>query len=187
MQPASTRSGSSRAVGPVSSTAPVGTITNSDDGSHIDVMSGPVWCYRCHDFVGGESIESLETIEQQLADLQNPRSELYRLTKDTLPTADGRPRFRPHYIDLLTGGQRRRWREGRDACRNPFECGSTEIVVLPADEIRVEDPGWHRLGRCDDHGPLQHSLQQPLLHRGRRPSAENTETDVLDVALIREA
>ena len=114
-----------------------------EDGSHIDVSSGPVWCYRCHDFTDGESIESLETIDQQLADLQDPRSELYRSTKDTLLYNDGRPRFRPHYIDLLR--QRRQWREGREAPPKCLECGTTEIVVLSADGERVKNPagiGW---------------------------------------------
>jgi hypothetical protein len=114
-----------------------------DDGSQIDVRSTPVWCDRCHGFKDGESIESLEEIDQQLADLRDPRSELYRLTKDTFPTADKRPRFRPKYVKLLK--QRRRWREGRVAPPKCLECGSAEIVVLPVEGQRVKNPagtGW---------------------------------------------
>ena len=52
-----------------------------EDGTHIDVRSQPVWCRRCGAFTDGESIERLDEIDQQIADLQDPRSELYRPTK----------------------------------------------------------------------------------------------------------
>jgi hypothetical protein len=114
-----------------------------DDGSHIDVRSGPVWCRRCNGFTDGESIEGLDEIERQLADLDDPASELYRFTEDTSPTADGRPRLRPLVTELLT--KRRRWREGRRSPPKCLQCGSAEIVVLPCEGERVRNPagtGW---------------------------------------------
>ncbi len=53
------------------------------DGSHIDVNSRPDWCDRCQDFTDGESIEGLEKIAQELADLRDPTSELYRFYHDS--------------------------------------------------------------------------------------------------------
>src|SRR5436853_69594 len=72
-----------------------------EDGTYVDVRSTPVWCHLCHDFTGGESIEGLDEIDRQLADLGDPSSELYRLTSDTLPTPDGRPRLRPCFTETL--------------------------------------------------------------------------------------
>jgi hypothetical protein len=112
------------------------------DGTHVDVRSQPVWCRRCGKFTDGEEIELLEEIDQQIADIQDPTSELYRMTKDTFPTADGRPRFRPHFTDLLR--QRRRWLSGRESPPKCLECGSTGIVVFRESE-RAENPcgpGW---------------------------------------------
>jgi hypothetical protein len=71
-----------------------------EDGLHIDVRSRPVWCRRCGEFTEGESIESLDEIDRQLADLVDPRSELYRFTQRSLSGPKGR--FRRHWIELTT-------------------------------------------------------------------------------------
>ena len=122
-----------------------------EDGTHIDVRSQPVWCRRCGEFTDGESIERLDEIDQQIADLQDPRSELYRLTRDTLPTADGRPRLRPHFTKLLR--QRRRWLMDRESPPKCLECGSTDILVFPVGERAGNPigPGWVEItitGHC---------------------------------------
>src|SRR4051812_31310696 len=72
-----------------------------DDGTQIDVRAAPVWCDRCNEFAEGESIEILEEIDQQLRDIRDPASQLYRDTEDTTPRPDGRPRLRPHFTEIL--------------------------------------------------------------------------------------
>jgi hypothetical protein len=100
-----------------------------EDGSHLDVRSGPVWCRRCRGFTDGESIESLAEIDGQIADLEDPESELFRVIVDTFPTPDGLPRLRPRFIEILR--QRRQWLARRLSPPKCLECGSMEIVVLP--------------------------------------------------------
>jgi hypothetical protein len=106
-----------------------------EDGSHIDVRSRPVWCRRCGDFTDGESIESLDEIDRQLADLVDPRSELYRLAQRSLIRPRGR--FRRHWIELTK--QRRQWREQRLSPPRCLLCGSTDLVSLP-EGVEVPNP-----------------------------------------------
>ena len=129
------------------------------DGTQIDVRSQPIWCRRCGGFTDGESIERLEEIDQQIADLEDPRSELYRFARDTRPTPDG-VLLRPHFTELLK--RRRQW------LMRPGVASEVPRMRLDRDrrvpyrrESRESDRPW--LGRDHDHGPLQHVLQQPLL------------------------
>jgi hypothetical protein len=106
-----------------------------EDGSRIDVRSEPVWCRRCGNYTHGESIESLDEIDRQLADLEDPHSELYRMTEASLSGPGGR--FRRHWLELTE--QRRRWRERRISPPRCLLCGSTELVSLPKG-VEVPDP-----------------------------------------------
>lgn len=106
-----------------------------EDGSHIDVRSEPVWCRQCGDYTDGESIEPLKEIDRQLADLADPRSELYRFTQVSLLGSDGR--FRRHWIELTK--QRRRWRERRVSPPRCLLCGSTDLVSFP-EGVEVPNP-----------------------------------------------
>ncbi len=112
------------------------------DGSRIDVRSVPVWCRRCGRVEDGEAIEGVDALDRQLADLEDPTSELYRLTRDTLPSPDGNPRFRPIFAQKLL--RRRHWLQSRSSAPKCLECGSTEIVVLTPGEKTANPtgPGW---------------------------------------------
>jgi hypothetical protein len=101
-----------------------------EDGSHIDLRSRPVWCRKCRCYTDGESIESLDEIDRQLSDLNDPGSEMYRLTQDSLSGPRGR--FRLHWVELTR--HRRRWRERRVSPPRCLLCGATDIVVLREDE-----------------------------------------------------
>jgi len=110
------------------------------DGSHIGVRSSPVWCRRCNDFTDGEAIEALEEIDQQIADLRDPMSELFRFYQDNASGSLGVDGI--HSIIELE--KRRRWLEGRKSPPKCLGCGSTEIVLLP-DGQKVTNPtgsGW---------------------------------------------
>ena len=104
------------------------------DGTRLDMHTTPVWCHNCGKIAHGEMIETLEEMNQQLADLRNPRSELYRfLAKD----------FTHEYKDLgeaftrMHGEERerrRRWRTGRVSPPRCLRCGSTNIFVFPINQ-----------------------------------------------------
>ncbi len=106
-----------------------------DDGSHINVWSRPVWCRRCGHYTDGESIESLDEIDRQLADLEDPQSDLYRFTQKSLSKLGGG--FRRYWIELTK--QRRRWREQRVSPPRCLLCGSTDLVLLP-ERVEVPNP-----------------------------------------------
>lgn len=104
------------------------------DGSRIDVQTTPAWCRRCGKLSDGESIESLEQIDRELADLHDPCSELHRVTA------------RGALHQLLGGGdeflrkmiehkrKRRLWREGRVSPPRCIACGTTDIFIFPFDQ-----------------------------------------------------
>jgi hypothetical protein len=45
-----------------------------EDGSHLDMETTPVWCRRCERVTHGEEIETLEVMDQKIADLDDPTS-----------------------------------------------------------------------------------------------------------------
>ena len=103
------------------------------DGSRLDVHTTPVWCRHCGKVTHGEKIEALAEIDQQLADLHDPASELYRFTRRSLlPELDElmpRDKFR---LDMIEeAAKRRRWREQRRSGPKCIVCGSTDIFVFP--------------------------------------------------------
>ncbi len=110
------------------------------DGSQIGVRSSPVWCRRCNDFTHGEAIEALEEIDQQIADLRDPTSELFRFYQDSASGSIGVVGI--HLITELE--KRRRWRESRKSPPKCLGCGSTEIVLLPHGQKATNPtgPGW---------------------------------------------
>jgi hypothetical protein len=99
-----------------------------------------VWCRKCKDFTDGEVIESLEEIGQQIADLRDPTSELFRLYQDSASGSIGVVGI--HLITELE--KRRHWRESRKSPPKCLGCGSTGIIPLP-DEQQMVNPtgsGW---------------------------------------------
>jgi hypothetical protein len=120
-----------------------------ENGTQIDLRSSPVWCPRCNDFTDGESFDTLEEIDQQIADLRDPTSELFRFCQDTATGSLGVTGIR--FITILQ--KRRIWRMGRKSPPKCLDCGSTEIVLLPEGQ-RVANPigaGWIELtvsGHC---------------------------------------
>ena len=104
------------------------------DGKRIDVETTPVWCHRCGGIRHGESIEPVGEIDQQLADLRNPRSKLYQLyAQDYLEECkDLGPHFCRGLIEALR--LRRRWRENRVSPPKCIHCGSTDLVVFPINQ-----------------------------------------------------
>ncbi len=145
-----------------------------DDGSHIEVRSRLVWCRRCGQYADGESIESLDEIDRQLADLEDPRSDLYRFTQKSLSKPGGG--FRRYWIELTK--QRRQWRERR--------VSAAAVPALRLDRPRVasgKGGGAQSLrrgdGRPERRRPLQYLVQRVVLHARRRADPEGDAADVL--------
>ena len=110
------------------------------NGTHIDFCSSPVWCRQCDEFTDGESIEVLEEIDRQIADLRYPTSELFGFIRESGTDSIGVEGIR--FITELE--KRRRWRDRRKSPPKCLTCGSMEIVLLP-DKVAVTNPtgsGW---------------------------------------------
>jgi hypothetical protein len=110
------------------------------NSTHITLSSSPVWCRLCNEFTEGESIEAIEAIDQQIADLWDPTSELFQFYKDSSTSSIGVDGI--HFISELE--KRRRWRESRQSPPKCLGCGSPEIVLLPEGQ-KVTNPtgrGW---------------------------------------------
>jgi hypothetical protein len=106
-----------------------------EDGSHLDMETTPVWCRRCERVTHGEEIETLEVMDQKIADLDDPKSELYKVIK-TLATrhngVDADEKFRLGQIE--NAKKRRQWREQRQAGPKCICCGSMDIFVFPINQ-----------------------------------------------------
>jgi hypothetical protein len=96
---------------------------------------------QCGDWRHGERLEPVAEIDQQLADLRNPRSKLYQLyAHDYLEECkDLGPAFCADVIAQLK--LRRRWREARVSPPKCIECGSSDIVVVPMNESITNPAG----------------------------------------------
>lgn len=98
---------------------------------HLDLHSWPVWCHPCGKISDGENLSSIAEIDEQIRDLNDPSSILYRAT-------------RYGTIELLAGGGaaflekqlaelklRRQWRVSRRSPPKCIRCGSADIVEIP--------------------------------------------------------
>lgn len=105
------------------------------DGSHLDLLTEPVWCPQCGKVRHGESIPSVEQLDKKLADFHDPTSILYRSTmRPLLPGIKGpddREKIRQERIKEI--GRRREWRLTRRSPAKCIYCGCAEIVALPHD------------------------------------------------------
>jgi hypothetical protein len=54
------------------------------ESDHLDVYSVPVWCHRCATVTHGENLSSVEEIDKQIRDFNDPSSDLYRMTQNSL-------------------------------------------------------------------------------------------------------
>ena len=83
------------------------------ESDRLELDSVPVWCYRCAKITDGEDLSAVEEIDQQIRDLNDPSSELYRMTRlgvlDQL-LGKGAEFLKDQIVKLQ---RRRRWREGR--------------------------------------------------------------------------
>ena len=107
------------------------------DGSRLRLETTPVWCRRCGGITEGERVESLEQLDKDLADLQDPTSFLRQIT--------GR-RFLRERIRMAEA--RRSWRVSRTSPAKCVYCGSADIVVLPHGEPAAHPAGDGTITVC---------------------------------------
>jgi hypothetical protein len=105
-----------------------------DDGGQIDLHSHPVWCRRCSTISHGERIESVDDIDRQIAQLQDPSTLAYQMwTNNTFHEMfGGGEEMRRNYIDKVK--KRRQWRERRISPPKCIICGSEDVFAFPLDE-----------------------------------------------------
>jgi len=100
------------------------------ESDRLEFDAGPVWCHRCGTITHGESLSTIEEIDQQIRDLGDPSSELFSMTQNSLLAEMGHgEEFRREQITELQ--RRRRWRESRKSPPRCIQCGTTEILPLP--------------------------------------------------------
>src|SRR5688500_1465055 len=106
----------------------------------LDLHSVPVWCCRCARITHGEDLSTLEEIDQQIRDLHDPKSQLYRMTRHGASErllGKGEEFLQEQ---LAERRRRRRWRQSRKSPPKCICCGSTEISRLPIGKP-VPNPG----------------------------------------------
>ena len=109
--------------------------TGSD---RLDLHSVPAWCHRCSNITHGEDLSTVEEIDKQIRDFDDPASDLYRLAQNTLLSELGHgDEFRRERIAELQ--RRKHWRQARRSPPKCIRCGTTEIVLLPIG-VRVPNP-----------------------------------------------
>jgi hypothetical protein len=109
------------------------------ESDHLDVYSVPVWCHRCATVTHGENLSSVEEIDKQIRDFNDPSSDLYRMTQNSLLAELGHgDEFRRERLAELQ--RRRRWRASRQSPPKCIHCGTTEILPLPAG-VPIPKPG----------------------------------------------
>jgi hypothetical protein len=118
------------------------------DGSTLDVHTLLVWCATCRQFTDGEWIESPSQIRQQIAELNDCKSEAYQITEwtDELIRKDnphGKMKsFRLSRIADLES--RLEWSINRSSPPKCILCGNSDIfypLTKNDNESEIEIPG----------------------------------------------
>jgi hypothetical protein len=107
------------------------------DGTRVELEAAPVWCRRCDAVREGERVEPIASIDQLIADLQDPTSLMYQFAQAAdlshLRPGSTDTASKSSPPDLLIDGarrRRRRWRTERVSPAKCLTCGSTELVPL---------------------------------------------------------
>jgi hypothetical protein len=101
------------------------------ESDRLDLHSVPVWCACCAEFTEGEDLSTVEEIDQKIRALNDPASELYRMTRYGLLDdlfGKGQEFLRDQLGELQ---RRRRWRTGRNSPPKCIVCGSNKITIIP--------------------------------------------------------
>lgn len=100
------------------------------ESDRLDLHSVPVWCHRCGKITHGEDLSTVREIDEQIRDLDDPSSQLYRMTRHgVLEELSGKgEEFLQDRVNELQ--RRRSWRLTRKAPPKCLHCGTTDILEL---------------------------------------------------------
>jgi hypothetical protein len=101
------------------------------ESDRLKLHTVPVWCDRCGNFTEGENLSTVEEIDNQIRDLNDPTSEAYRMTRHGSLEKDfgkGESFLQDRLAELA---RRRTWREARKSPPKCIYCGSSEIHMFP--------------------------------------------------------
>jgi len=88
------------------------------DGTEVAVRANPIWCLECGKITHGEHLETLEELDRNIADFEDPTSEPSRLFQ------------RSRDVQLQKLKQRRIWLTKRRSPAKCLDCGCTRIIHL---------------------------------------------------------
>ena len=105
------------------------------DGETLDVHTEIGWCFSCNTFTDIERLEAIEEIDQQIADMHDPDSVLYRMFFDSPAGKDGE-----FLKSQVAEAQRRRdFLLQRTSPAKCVHCGTENVKQIPHGET-VEHP-----------------------------------------------
>jgi hypothetical protein len=118
------------------------------ESDRLDLHSVPVWCQRCAKITQGEHLSTIEEIDKDIRDLNDPTSQLYRMTRhgtlDEL-TGKGHEFLQDRLAELR---RRRSWRMARKSPPKCIRCGSTEVIMFP-EGVPVPNPNGEGMIQVD--------------------------------------
>ena len=108
-----------------------------EDGSRKDVMPRPVWCKQCDRITLGEWVQTLEEMDRDYADLDDPKTESGKGYLLLYPNKKEREAHIDSIRQMILS--RRRWLVNRVAPAKCLICGTTDMIDLKRGEA-VETP-----------------------------------------------
>jgi hypothetical protein len=105
------------------------------DGRRLELHTDPVWCRNCKKVTHGEVIDSIEKIDDRIANLERLAAEIRReMTLPPLPEPNA-PGDREQREQIAEWKLRRQWRLQRRSPPRCIICGSIDIVAFPLDQV----------------------------------------------------
>jgi hypothetical protein len=141
------------------------------NGAEIDLHSRPVWCEQCAKVTHGEEIESVQAIDQRIADLERLAAEIrIEMKRPPLPPPDA-PGDSHQQEQIAELKLRRVWRLQRSSPSKCLVCGSTAIVPLEhGKQVRIAG-GTVRcdcVGMCSTNfNEWRYSAEGDLIEKGQ--------------------
>ena len=97
------------------------------NGESLDVHTEIAWCKKCDTFADVEHLKTIPEIDQEIADLNDPTSDLYRMFFDSPAGAQGQ------FLQsqLAEAIRRKSFLERRNSPPKCVHCGSVELIHTP--------------------------------------------------------
>ena len=114
------------------------------DTTNLELRSRIAWCCNCFEFIDAEWIPSLEVIESELAELNDPtsfRASSFASTEQPFDKSPFIERLAELYAEAkVEAAKRIEWRKTRKSPPRCLICGDTE-VRFPGENQMIDIPG----------------------------------------------